>query len=332
MRITIAERYKPFSHTPGITLILPRTQLRFQIFPALIKIFDLSQQKQLSEVPVDIQGPVEGFTAQQDLEKECLHVWGHAQKGYFRYRIEATANGYTIINEKGLTQFSSAPSVSKAHRERLSFGVHKAQDYDMIYRRCDMKEVFPLWFRLGQMLPEPHSQVPQGTTVFLTQIREAIENKNTVAIVPLFKNLFQAGFDTGLSPRLVDTQHHGFQLPDVKGEANPLQLLVEGAQLIRKLLVSCDGRTMELLPVLAPEFHCGRIVDVKCAGIGVCDIEWSKKCVRRVVLRVEVAGELRICCQKDVKRFRVNKERFVANSEVLLVNAGEVLCLDHFEA
>ena len=62
IRISIAERFKPFSHTPGTKYILPYSTLTVQVFPTLIRVEE-------REIPLELTGPVVDFTAQIDLEK-----------------------------------------------------------------------------------------------------------------------------------------------------------------------------------------------------------------------------------------------------------------------
>lgn len=344
MHITIAERLKPFSHIPGYYFILPGTTLRFQLFPSLIRVHDLSEQlpRLVTEIQLDITGPVKDFTAMQDLEHGYLSVWGHATNGYMRYRIVAIkeSSAFAIVIEKNPSEhfLLSCSNDYKAQKienilnhawaiipsnissnamtlytpletERLSLGSHKAQNWHSLVRQHNLIDILPLWFKLGQLVSCPSHHTHQGTCALLDICRQKINEKATTALIPAFQNLFLAGFDSGLAPRLLDTDHQGFNLPKVEPNLNasPLQLLTDGAALIRSLFVQSDHSHVNILPALPPEFHCGRILNVCWEKVGKLNIEWSKKSVRRMLLKIETAGELHFGFQKDVSRFRLRK-------------------------
>lgn len=377
MHITIAERLQPFSHTPGIYFILPGTNLRFQIFPALLRIDDLSGKEPapVTDISIGIEGPVHDFTAMQDLERGELKIWGHSSKGYFRYRITPIANpspksapfaitiekqptereiswtcsqGFQITLLEDLTKqtllFSQHPeksqsstSVTSQQKERLSLGNHKTQEWDKIRQRSDMSEVFPLWFRLGQLTPSLHSSSSVGTADLLNPCRDAIDLRSIEKILPAFNNLFLAGFDIGLSPRLNDEQHHGFQLPPISDQDNisPMHLLTEGAALIRLLFLRSDEAKIHILPALPPEFHCGRFLQAQMAE-GTLDIEWTKKTVRRMIITATAEAELLFSFQRDIKQFRLRQKESERGSIMpcntpIKVSPGNTYLFDCFQ-
>lgn len=77
MHIEIAERLKPFSHFPGTSLILPGSAYQVQIFPCLIRIFHLRETFPvlITELTLNLQGPLQQFTVCNDLEKGRISVW-----------------------------------------------------------------------------------------------------------------------------------------------------------------------------------------------------------------------------------------------------------------
>jgi len=336
MQITIATRLRPFSHTPGISFLLPGSSLRFQIFPAKIFVHDLSvdEARLVKEIDMPLEGPVDGFTALQDLEKGFLLVWGWTPKGFVRYRIErqdANEKEFAIIYEKhtqdiAKTDFSGY-RISDV--ERLSLGNHKAQDWDLIQRRKSMVEIFPLWMRLGKITPKTTND---ATESLLNQCQKAISTRDRKAIIPLFRQLYMAGFDVGLSPRKED-QHQGFKLPVCH---HPLALLSEGSDQIRKLFVQSDQNLIEILPVLPPEFHSGRIIQVECEGLGTVDLEWSKHLIRRMVFTACCDREISFRFQKEIQRFRLRENakdrgKIMTAGEVVAVKAGQKYYFDNFE-
>ena len=186
---------------------------------------------------------------------------------------------------------------------------------------------------LGQQLAPHLSPSSQLGTLALLR-----DEKTPEDVIPAFETLFLAGFEGLLSPRLQDEDHHGLHLPALSDPFNgsPLQLLTSGAALIRGLFVKQDGQEMHLLPCLPPEFHCGRLIGIQWPTVGVVDLEWSKKTLRRLILHCETAGEVRLCFPKALKSFRIrkgNRDRgrrlFCHDSIVLLPNAEYYL--DNFQ-
>lgn len=347
MRIKIAERLHPFSHEPGTCFVLPGTTLRFQVFPAFVRIHDLSQKESVlvSETHFDVRGPVKDFTIEQDLEHAVIRVWGHTTLGFMRYKfIPNSRSTFQLSIEKqpegGLgwqvnTAESDQPMMVPS-TARLSLGLHKAQDWTLLRRRCDMAEIFPSWFRLGQLTPLVSSKhYPEGTMALLENCRDAIIRCARLDVLPAFRNLFLAGFSGGLSPRLTDDQHQGFLLPPALKEQSPLPLLSEGAHLIQSLFVQTKSDSVDILPVLPPDFHSGRILGVKCS-IGEIDLEWSKKTIRRLILRAKSTQQIKLNFQKEIARFRLRQSLqdrghvFPVSSSIHL-EIGRDYFLDRFE-
>lgn len=344
MRITIAERLRPFSHISGNKYPLPGSSLCLQIFPSLIRIFDLSfsEPQLLSEITLGIKGPVKDFTVALDLEKGNICIWGFAADGYFRYRISAILQhqqSFLISIEKKPVQGISI-STSKNFQisqtlanpkdrlivapqgvlcqnfdiyvpplaGRLSLGNHKSQDWEFVKYRQDLKEIFPVWYLLGQLLPSFNAHHFEGTAAFLKECREAIENSSG-NFLQSFLNLFQAGFEGILSPRLRDEQYLGFSLPPISNNSklSPLILLKEGADLIQKVFIKQINNTIEVLPALPPEFHCGRFINISCGQFGVLHFEWSKKIIQRMIFYSKISGSIQFKFQKELQSFRLRE-------------------------
>lgn len=319
MQIKIAERLRPYSHIPGTYCILPGSSRRLQVFPAFIRVHDLAgpHPKLIEETALDIQGPVKDFTVLQDLEKGIIKVWGHAAKGFFR-------------NEYAVPSPSNSPSI-----DRLSLGWHKAQDWSAMQERKAMEEIFPIWFRLGQNTPHYPSK-PAGTIFLLEKCRQIIQERKTTEIIQAFRNLFLCGFEGMLSPRLKDEQHQGFELPPLDTEASPLFLLSEGAKLIRSLFFKQNEQSISILPALPPEFHCGRLVNVSCAGLGILDMEWSKKTIRRMIFHAHRDSEIVFVFRANLKKFRLRENaydqgRWTACDEQIKIQSGNTYFLDNFQ-
>lgn len=320
MKIAIAERLRPYSHFPGGYYLLPGSFFRLQIFPTLIRVYDLSKSdpQLVKEFDLPVQGPIQQFTVMNDLEKGCISVWGHALQGYFRYRIHSQDHGRSlaIIEEKSPNE---VPLFKEAHSldlidtppvtSRLSLGNQKAPEWELIERRLDLTEILPHWNRLGQILPPLTLFKREGTACLLDACEEAIESNSPETIVPGFLNLFKTGFCGLLTPRLIDDQHQGIvQTKCIDNrDLSPLILLTEGSVLIRKLFVQQKDREIRILPALPPEFHSGRFLEVALGELGSVDFEWSKKRIRRLIFRSEVEGEVRFIF-KHAKSCRVKEK------------------------
>lgn len=347
MRITIAERLQPFSHIPGTNFILPGSSLSFQIFPALIRVYDLKnhEPKLIEEIELEIKGPMHDFTVLQDLEKGSIRVWGHTALGYVRYHIRTHHDTlYKIEIDKDLPntilpQLKISPESEKHNPpflERLSLGMHKAQDWNLIYQRMDMKEIFPIWHRLGQLVSSQTPKEYLGTLALLKQSQEAIDQRDILSIAPTFQQLFMAGFDFGLSPRLVDTHFHGFQLSSPNKDNSPLLLLNEGYKQIRRLFIESSEDSIHVLPALPPEFHSGRLIEAKCETLGFLDIEWSKKTIRRMIFRSITDKEIWFHFSKDLKqyRLRLNEQdhgKIINCLDMVTIKANQTYYFDRFQ-
>ena len=318
MRIVIAQRYKPFSHIPGESFVLPGTKLGFQIYPTLIKVYDLSFAKPVlfAEIPLTIKGPASDFTIQQDLERGVIKVWGHYKEGYLRYLISPT-NGdreFAIVIEKAPPQFSllsDHPENKIIYQTkkmgRLSLGGHRAQDWELIKRGGDLVDILPLWSKLGHWVPETPFKGWEGSLALLKKCKEAIESKEKMILYDLFLDLFKAAFQGGLYPCLEDIYYQGYSLPlPTPGfEGSPLFLLSEGSKAIQDIFVSLRSKEIALLEALPPQFHSGRFIDIDCGDLGTLSMEWSKKTIRRMIFFSNSDNEILFRFQNGIKRYRL---------------------------
>jgi len=304
MRITIGQRLRPFSHLPGTFVWLPGTTIRMQLFPTRIVYDDLSGAfpQRIKELDFSRTGPVKDFTVQQDVERGEVVVWGHSKEGYFKFEDLGQRT-------EGL--------------ERLSLGSHKAQDLEQMQRRLDFKELFPIWFQLGQMVPPLEARPFEGSLQLLEPCAKAIVSGHPETIIEPFEALYRAGFEGLFAPRLNDEEHQGLGVrPASNKSASPLWLLVKGSELIRSLFVQQEDHHVSLLPALPPQFHSGRMIGVKLPGIGLLDLEWSKKEVRRCVIRSSESVSFNLT-SKHHKSFRINKQERHSTGSVLQLSPGE---------
>jgi hypothetical protein len=295
LKITIAQRLQPYSHTPGISTVIPGSCYSVQVFPTLIRVFDLTLAKPqlIQEVPVPLKGPIKEFTVVCDLEKGGVIVWGFSLNGYFRYRIYADLNRVVCVQDRGELLFSDQKSTMPFHSplEQLSLGSHKALDWDSFIRSpSSLQEVFPVWSALGQITPQMPIYPYEGAAQLLT----SPSLSSPEDLYSIWNQLLKVGFYGILTPRLEDDQYQGIipQAPIQNNQLSPLLLLTEGAKLIRSLFILQTDTQIRLLPYLLPEFHCGRFINVTIEGLGTIDFEWSKKTIRRVVFYSNADREL----------------------------------------
>ncbi|HUD02270.1 MAG TPA: hypothetical protein VMR37_08065, partial [Rhabdochlamydiaceae bacterium] len=220
-------------------------------------------------------------------------------------------------------QVISGSQVPPHSLERLSLGMSKALDWEQVRRRHEMAEIFPIWFRLGQMVPQ------QSGRVKLLQECEKTE------VEALYLKLFLAGFEGILCPRLSDTDHQGI-VPEGNFSESALVLLTEGAKYIRSLFFKETSDSWSFLPCLAPKFHAGRFLQLKTKAGDKIDFEWSKKLLQKVIIHSESEREILICLPKPLKSCRLRtslKEKVTRHSmeKPLVLVPRQKLFLDRFE-
>ncbi len=191
--------------------------------------------------------------------------------------------------------------------ERLSLGNHKAQDWSLVKRRADMAEIFPVWLRLGQQVLQNESLTEEENSL-LKECESAIKNKDVNNLLASFHTLFFTAFYSLMTPRLIDDQHQGITLPATNQKHSPLILLFSGANLIRSCFASFEFSKLSILPALPVEFHAGRFLHFRCDNLGLLDLEWSKKTIRRMILFAESDGLIDVKFQKEIKCFRFKEE------------------------
>jgi len=357
MLIKISERLLPFSHLPGTLVLLPGSSLRLQVYPELVKIENISGPTPilLATLLFQVRGPVEEFTVQQDLEKGCVRVWGHATHGFFRYTFHALQQGSAALChvEKGMKEEIVVTGAWTKHTipehtnqfiishkntdvaemqpytvpliERLSLGNSKAQDWALISRRRKMEEIIPLWHCLGQLVITKKPSDFSNSSSLVEKCRQTIATSRCEAILPCFLDIFLTGFEGLLSPRFTDTDHQGICSGLIHSPESPLYLLKDGKSLIRSLFIQENGEKIHVLPALLPEFHCGRLLDAKCVQSGILSIEWSKKSLRRMTFSAKEEQSVVFTFSHDLTACRLRTDdnergvQYVAGTPIKIV-------------
>lgn len=355
MRIDSDLKFRPFSHVPGTGALIPGSCWALYAYPTRLVLKNLISGKEKS-LDLSLTGPVKRFTLLQDLERRALLVFGTAEEGYFRLMLthkekkicilakRIPAGGLEIGGErlklKEMKQISVAEhNYLPPYVEHLSLGCHKAQDVDLMRRRLDLSEVLPLWFRIGQLTPPTLSAQKEGTLTLLPSIAQELEERDKMHVAKPFLELYLSGLSDIFVPRLIDEQFQGVapKINAASSDLSPLALLSEGAQLIRLLFFHQKGNDISLLPCLPPELHAGRLINIHAGDVFTCDIEWSKKTLRRVVIRPLKNETVNLKLQRSIKTYRVRtscrgKGEKVASNKPLSIKRGTPLFLDHFEA
>ena len=328
MTIKIAQRLFPFFHIPGGLCLIPGSDWQVQVFPAKLKFRSLISGEE-REFSLDIIGPVLDFTTSLNLEKLRVEVFGHTARGFMSYFISMEEAGIALFfdKEKRKELIPVIWKKGKTSCERLSLGVHKRLDWELVLRRCDLKEIFPVWFNLGKITPVTE-KTEEGVAALLKECPK-------LDVVAHFTKLFLAGFKSLLVPRLCDDTYQGI-VPFAEVKASPLVLLSEGSLFIRSLFFKEDHNVFSFLPFLAPEFHEGRFVQITTAQGDLINFEWSKKLLKKVEILPCQTREVSLHFQHILKSFRVKhslreKGKRHSVSEPLLLEAKRALYLDRFE-
>lgn len=365
MKITIAERIHPFSHQLGTKFLLPKSSLTVQVFPTRLQFADLENPSIAFFVDLTFAGPIKEFNSELDLEHGLLRVFGKTRDGYMRYLVQAGIDGVLLTMEKipnGIVEcrHSLSPitfSLSKEEPlliplsladckgatgdERLSLGLHKAQEWESICSRLDFKEIFPLWHRLCAWMPTLRRSSHEGNYQLLEECRRKIENREKEHVLEAFEHFFLSSFEGVLTPRLFDTQYQGILQAFAKQNTSIalLPLLTEGGSLIRSMFFQENQNELAILPCLPAQFHCGRMTGVKTSQGSVIDFEWTKKNLRRLRLLSSASGG-KAClklpkgiasCRLKIGRKTMKHPSIDPDGKMtLLLNPGDVVHLDRF--
>ena len=311
MKITIAERFLPFSHVPGASCLLPRTAFVVEAFPSLLRV------KGLFEMPLNHLGPVREFTLQQDLEKGCVYLRGIAKEGRFRHCIRAE-RGYVEVDQKKFPHASSFLE-PRIPLERLSLGSHRSQDWELVLRRFDLRQILPTLFHLSHWIPDCGE----------------VRSEMLSLLEKDWESFLRAAFSKILTPRLKDEEHQGLIIENEEPEGSPCALVKKAGKKIRSLFFDQEGQTLRFLP--SCDFESGRMTDVSAEGVGFLDFVWRKNSLRRLILRPASDVDVRIQVPKAIASFRFRNSRqekgfrVKVNEDVLSLKAGGIYFADRFQ-
>jgi hypothetical protein len=360
MNIAVAQHLKLFSHLPGSSCLIPGSVWQVQAFPTRFVLTSPAGAKHI--ISLSLKGSVRDFTLLQDLERNSVSIFGTSQEGFFFWQIDVVnhalwlrlqrtpdtgcdvavdGKAYHLGRKEVLRIASVDETVPALVFERLSFGSHKKQEWEGMRRRLDMREILPIWLRLGQLTPPTATAIAieeRGTMGLLRHCQNLATHENKEKLPEALDRLFLAGFRSMFLPSLTDDWHQGLldSEENISDSHASLQLLREGAVIIRRLFFHEENHDYALLPALPSPWHCGRFIGLRSSCGDRLDLEWSKKMIRRVEWHPAITRQTIISLPHTMKAFRVrnslqSKGWRQKSDSLLSLEAGVSLYLDRFE-
>jgi hypothetical protein len=286
------------------------------------------------EHPLPLIGPVRPFTIFQDLEKGRVEVRGKADNGFFRFFLTVEERQLKLISLKGSLEpkiLAAAEELPLPPKERLSLGINKQQDWQMVLRRGDPTEILPFWLRLAAWTP--------GRPLDLNETRGTyalLERGEKTKQYALLKNAIEGCFEGMLTPRIDDGYLGLISSEKFPDDLSPLPLLHLGAGLIRSLFVAFEEEEIALLPHLPPEFHAGRYLNITTPHGDTLSLEWSKKQLKKVHLKAGSTRTLNWKFPRALSSYRLRLGRAtrgerISTKEPFNIESGREYHLDRFE-
>lgn len=342
MTFTTHPRLNPYSILDHSFTMVPFSFMGCEIHPATIKLFDLRQHYPIEFVHIQLPtiGSVDKFSCHLDLEKGKIEVSGFLENGFFRYEIEAKEPKNILIRflkvpnnirpklaeikpilvrrdenlpfelcenlESGDILVFEVPGDIKLpnSRERLMLGSHKSQDVEMMRRRKDLTEILPIWFYLSQSIALDEFTTASENSLF-SELEYIIKDGCKEKITKKLLNIFKTGFKSIFLPEFYDHTNLGLEKTCYDKSSSPLNFLCSSFSLIRSLFFKESGAVLEFLPLTPPEFHAGKLLDIKTVKGHKISFEWSKKAVRRIVIQLFCDDTLSFKFKSDIKNFRI---------------------------
>jgi hypothetical protein len=332
--ISIKDRFKPYFQGAHETCMVPKSPWTLEAFP---QEFIFKHGDKSHVLKLNLQETTEFFQLEQDLEKDLIKIYSQSKSGYFQFEIfhkdqfihvvfkrgkeiSIEFQGKELILKKGdLVSFEAGPSFSTDHIERLSFGMNKKMDWQLVKKRNDLKEILPILFFLGQKI-EP-SLNPEG----LIHPSDVVQ----------FKHFLRSYFHHMLVPRRGSDRREGI-FSELLPANFPLEKLLRfGYESIRLWLIQEDEAEISLLKSLPKEFVSGRVTGLK-TRLASFDIEWNKGKIFKVKVTGLKDGLLNLSWPKYVDSFRLRhnlkeRGRFISLDQEIVISPQKVYYLDKFQ-
>ncbi|MBF5050415.1 Uncharacterized protein CLAVI_000016 [Candidatus Clavichlamydia salmonicola] len=321
--ISLFVKQAPFSHNPGTLCLVPGADIVVRAFPSYFVVETLEGEL-VTEQDCHVSGLVKNFTIMQDLKKGCVTVFSD------QYRFHVLPNK-TILKAKN-------PSLPKPKNQEILFlGSSKTQDWDLILRRQNLQEIFPLWFRLGTFFQEDVVGPVEGATFsLLKECQQLVANHSSSQITPAFTKLFLAAFSDMLIPYTNEKNGWGILPKNLDLTKIAVPLLKQSSLLIRSLFLTHDADTISILPTLSPDFDSGRMMNIEIPLMGSIDIEWTKKLIRRITFRSVVSKKIQFIFSPEIARYRfsikkTSAQKIMNKENSIEVSPNEIYYFDRFE-
>lgn len=357
MKIHIASQLKPFSHKPGTHVLIPGGLWTAIVYPTCLKLVRDSQT--VYKLNFLVTQAATDFTIIQDLEKKFVKVFFRAKEGYFRYHLkyknsklcfhlEKAQNGLTFdlyensepirmtLKPKETLDFEITDKVSlEKSLEKLSFGCHKKQDWQLIQKRNNPSEYLPFWFYLGQITPSQENFEKRGALKHLSEVEHFLsKGQEKEVVLKRLSDVFQAGFKELLVPCLYDEQHLGLFKSCDENNTLACNVLSLGYKIIRGFFLTYEDNTLSILTNLPKDFHCGRLVNLTEKGL-IIDLEWSKKLLKKMKIQVIESQKVHFKFQKSLKSYRLkiakkDHGKRVNTSDPIFFQEGNTYLFDNF--
>lgn len=324
--IQIKQVLSPFSHLPGTKYPIPFSHQGVEVYPAALIVEGVV-------IPLKVTARVQDFTTKLDLERGVIQVFGHGDRGYFRYFLFSLEGKIAFYQDRGepifpaqniLIESNHLPSFKQL--ERISLGYSKKLEFEFVKKRQNMGELFPILFQLGQMIETKGAKLEAPSL-----LKEFVEARG-LGLEAQFWNFFFGGFSGVFYPGKVE--HLGLDLPLIDKNEDPFLCLSEGYRKIRSLIFMETSHECQVLPTILSYFLCGRATGIK-TSFGTVDIEWTKGDIRQMIIHCNQSRTIKPCFPKCYKKYRLitsSGDKLNVDAKASLdLNDGNRYLLNHFE-
>ncbi|MFA6119113.1 MAG: hypothetical protein WCT85_04020 [Parachlamydiales bacterium] len=355
MQIKIKQKPVLISHKIGSSFLIKNTSFFVTIYPGLLWFKDLNSKKQF-RLFLNFQGPQKRFTVLHDLKNGQLKIFFETNLGFFSYKIKNDSNKKLILffenlpnnvteiksdSDANFKKISAKESISLPIEqindlqveEQLSFGVLKKQDIELIKKREDLLEILPFIFMLSQYYLDTSAYASKN--VFIENLKTLMQNNEKILLEEALHNVYKALFFDAFVPRANDEEYQNIGIFKEEPGVSPVMVFSELYRIIKSLLINEDADGLYLLPCLLVSLHHGKAVNLK-VSFGLVDLEWSKKILKKVVIRSADDLKIKLNLQAKIKNFRLKEDeqgkgKICQNSDEITLKKNRVYYLDNFK-